>query len=57
MAEAQRWVVVPDNPDNLTIVGGPYLWDGTTDWEPPHPGRLALEADALADGYTYPQLP
>ncbi len=57
MAEAQRWVVVADNPDDLTIVGGPYLWDGNTGWEPPHEGRLVLEADALTDGYTYPHLP
>ncbi len=54
MAEPGRWVIVPDDPDNTTIVGGPYLWDGNTDWQPSQHGRLVREADALGDGYTYP---
>ncbi len=53
MRQVGRWVVVDDSA--MTIVGGPYLWDGHTDWEPPRPGRLVGEADALNDGYTYPQ--
>lgn len=46
-----RWVVVDED---RSIVGGPYLWDGETEWEPPEQGRLMVEGDALADGYTYP---
>ncbi len=52
VTEDQRWVVVNDTTH--TIVGGPYLWDGHTDWQPPQQGRLILEAEALADSYTYP---
>jgi hypothetical protein len=52
MSAVARWVVV--DSDTRTIVGGPYLWDGTTEWTPPEQGRLILEADAFDAGYTYP---
>jgi hypothetical protein len=53
--EAQRWVVVSDDPTDLNILCvGPYLWDGVTAWEPPEQGRLMLEQDADAAGYIYP---
>lgn len=51
----KRYVVVDE--ETKTIVGGPYLWDGITEWTPPDEGTLMLEADALADGYTYPPMP
>lgn len=54
---AQRWVVVPDDPDNKTIVGGAYLWDGQAEWAPPEQGRLMLESEALTAGYSYPPPP
>ena len=46
MAEVQRWVVV--DPEDDSIVGGPYLWDGSASWSPPEVGRLVLEAEWLA---------
>jgi hypothetical protein len=56
MPEVQRWVVVTDEPAKA-IVGGPYLWDGETEWQPPEAGTTMLEADALAAGYAYPSFP
>jgi hypothetical protein len=47
-----RYVVA--DPGSMTIIGGPYLWDGVTAWTPPADGTLMLEADALAAGYAYP---
>ena len=55
MAEPQRYVLVDE--DTQQIVGGPFLWDGVTAWEPPDPGTLMLEADAAAAGYTWPPNP
>lgn len=52
-----RYVVVPDDPADKAITGGPYEWDGQSDWEPPEPGRLMTEAEALAAGYTPRPLP
>lgn len=49
MAEPQRYVVV--DPATKYIVGGPYLWDGVTLWNPPDEGTLMLESDAQAAGY------
>jgi hypothetical protein len=49
----QRWVMV--DPTTKRIVGGPYLWDGHTEWEPPEQGQLMLEAEALEAGYTFPE--
>ena len=49
-----RWVVVPEDANNKTIVGGPYLWDDQITWTPPVSGVLMLESDALASKYTYP---
>jgi hypothetical protein len=46
------YVVV--NEETKTITGGPYLWDGVTDWTPPDPGTLMKTADAEAAGYTWP---
>ena len=46
-----RWVVVRGG----AIVGGPYLWDGEAEWQPPEPGELVRESDALKAGHTYPQ--
>jgi hypothetical protein len=37
---------------SMTIVGGPYSWNGEGD--PPVPGVLMPEADALSAGYAYP---
>lgn len=56
MPDVGRWVVT--DPDDKLILDGPYLWDGVTPWTPPTAGVLMLEADALADGFTYvPQTP
>lgn len=52
MAGIDRWVVV--DSETPTIVGGPYLWDGESDWEPPQQGHLMTEADAFTGGYQYP---
>lgn len=49
-----RYVVV--DTDNKTIIGGPYLWDGVSQWTPPEEGTLLLEADATAQGYDYPPM-
>ena len=49
---AARYVVVDD--ETQTIVGGPYKWDGVRPWTPPEEGRLMLESEAIAAGYTYP---
>lgn len=52
---ADRYVVV--NESTHLIVGGPYAWDGMTEWTPPDPGTLMLEAAALTNGYAYPPPP
>lgn len=46
------------DPATKTIVGGPYQWDGVTEWTPPQieaspdAGYLViLESDAVAQGY------
>lgn len=62
-----RWLVVTP-PPGKTILGGAYLWDGQTAWQPPDgggrdaadmvaSGELLEEAQALADGYTWPPPP
>jgi hypothetical protein len=40
MAENKRYVVV-DNKGKQ--VGGPYIWDGVSEWSPPEDGKLVLE--------------
>lgn len=57
MTEVTSYVVVPDDENDKTIVGGPYLWDGGTEWTPPDPGVLLRESDALAKGYRYREVP
>lgn len=57
MPEAQRWVVVDSNLDLKRIIGGPYLWDGETQWTPPEDGELMLEADAQSQGFQWPPPP
>lgn len=42
MAENKRYVVV-DNKGKQ--VGGPYIWDGVSEWSPPEEGKLELESD------------
>lgn len=54
MTDPTRFAVVREDPEDRTIVGGPYLWDGATEWQPAEQGRLIREADALGEGYTYP---
>ncbi len=54
MPKVRRWVVV--DPDTDTIIGGPYLWDGESDWEPPQKGTLLEEAKAFQGGYRYADL-
>lgn len=56
---APKYVV--GDPNTMIIVGGPYRWDGVTEWTPPeiqdNPDadyKILLESDALAQGYTYP---
>ncbi len=62
-----RYVVVTDTPSK-TIIGGAYLWDGETLWEPPEgggrgaqdmveSGELLLEDAAVATGYRWPPPP
>lgn len=41
--EVKRYVVTVEDH----IVGGPYLWDGETEWTPPEVGKLELESDYL----------
>lgn len=53
MAEAQRYVVVDKKAK--AVVGGPYLWDGKTDWTPPDEGDLMLESEATGKGYKHPE--
>jgi hypothetical protein len=55
MAEAERYVVVDTTA--MTIIGGPYKWDGVTAWIPPEDGTLMLETDAIEQGYHYPPDP
>lgn len=52
MAEAKTYVVVA--VDDITKkLGGPYVWDGETQWQPPELGRLVTEAEHLqAIGFT-----
>ncbi len=54
---SDRWVVVSVDASDKVIKGGPFLWDGETEWVPPEPGRLVGEADALREGYTWPSPP
>lgn len=54
MADSTRYVVVREAPEDRTIIGGPYLWDGHTDWTPPDDGDLMREAEALEAGFRYP---
>lgn len=46
-----RYVVV----DTATkkILGGPFAWDGESEWTPPVAGTLMPEAEALGSGYTF----
>ena len=54
MTEVKRYVVVSKDPASKTIIGGPYLWDGEAQWQPPEEGTLMPESDALASGYNFP---
>lgn len=47
---ADRYVIV--NEESKTILDGPFLWDGETEWEPPTAGERMLEAKAIEEGYT-----
>ncbi|MFE0329086.1 hypothetical protein ACFW08_20335 [Streptomyces sp. NPDC058960] len=50
-----RYVAVSaTDPDDMVIKLGPLEWDGQTEYNPGDGLRLLLEADALAQGYTYP---
>lgn len=49
-----RYVTVPTDTTDRAIKHGPLLWDGTTALTAPQGTKLILEADALAQGYTYP---
>lgn len=51
MADVNRWVLV--NREAHTIIDGAFLWDGETPWEPGESPDMILEADALAEGYTW----
>jgi hypothetical protein len=46
-----RYVVV-DVPNHL-IVGGPYMWDGVTQWSAPEAGTLMTLAAALTGGHSW----
>lgn len=46
-----NWWTVIDAVQQIT--GGPYLWDGSSDWAPPA-GQRAVNADPTASGYTWP---
>lgn len=54
MAEVQNYVVV-DTKQKL-IVGGPYRWDGTAEWQPPEEGDLMLESEAVKKKFGYPDV-
>jgi hypothetical protein len=49
--EAQVYYVV-DVP-TLTILDGPFLWDGLTEWTPPTAGTLMLADDVDEAGYAW----
>lgn len=62
MAVVQAYVVV--DPAAKTIVGGPYNWDGETEWTAPEitanpdAGYIVIMLDqANAEGYTWPLPP
>jgi ABC-type uncharacterized transport system permease subunit len=40
----------------MQIMGGPFLWDGSSDWSPPS-GQRAVNADPSSQGYTWPNAP
>lgn len=44
----QTYVVIRDGK----IVGGPYQWNGMTEWSPPEEGMLVLESEAKDMGIT-----
>jgi hypothetical protein len=50
--DPQNYYVV-DVPSK-TILDGPFLWDGVSEWTPPTAGTLMLVTDADAEGYTWP---
>lgn len=51
----QRYVIVSEDTSNKVIIDGPCLWDGDlATWQPPVGTDALLEADALAQGYTWP---
>jgi hypothetical protein len=50
--DVQPYYVV--DTGTLTILDGPFLWDGVSDWTPPTAGTLMLVSDAEAAGYTWP---
>lgn len=53
MAEVKRYVVVDEQSGVIVPDGGPYLWDGEAEWEPPVEGTLMLEAVAYEHGYRF----
>lgn len=49
------YVVLNDNDE---IIGGPYLWDGKTEWTPPEEGTLdTLDAYKLRHPDPEPEPP
>lgn len=53
----QSYVLVSNDPANLTILGGPLAWDGVASYTPPSGTHTMLSADATAAGYTFPPPP
>lgn len=52
MSDVQNYVVV--DSEKKLIVGGPYLWDGVSEWQPPEDGELLREDVARRRGYDWP---
>ncbi len=45
-----NWWTVLDGIQQIT--GGPFLWDGSSDWSPP-PGQRAVNEDPTKQGYVW----
>lgn len=46
-----NWWLVSDSL--MKVMGGPFLWDGSSDWTPPS-GQRAVNTDPTGQGYTWP---
>lgn len=53
----QSYVIVSNDPANLTILGGPLRWDGETPYTPPAGTHTMLTDAAITAGYTFPAPP